>query len=363
MLASSDGVDPASLKPGRDLVLEMPREQGKALPHGVLLDDLLTQEDRAALDREAIERLAEWSNATGGELTFENTSLAHVWEVEFLAETFLPEVRIVRGLEIVLARLDVHELHISGLDEGRRACLKAVLAPAVLIEEHGEPDPPPRYPGILASPWRLSLRGRAVKVALRTIGAPALVRGAVYYSPYWHLAPVLQHLLSDKKLLPVLDPARLPAVPVAELIRLARGGGWVGHPNGLECYQARRRVTHAIHGLRMNPPSHPLDALLAQRALTMLEHRAAETPAFAQRLRRAFRSKRFRMALLPYDSPPEARLVVNAARSAGTPTLVVQHGFGNPEPNDPDKMLADAIAVWSEWDRENSARRLAASCT
>ena len=111
----------------------------------------------------------------------------------------------------------------------------------------------------------------------------------------------------------------------------------------------------AVARLRGRSSEDDLDKLLADRALTLIEHRAAETPAFARRLGKAFGSASLRLAVLPYDSPPETRVVVEAARAAGVPALVVQHGFGQPEPNDPDKTQADAVAVWSDWDRQNLA--------
>ena len=81
----------------RGLMLEIPREHGAALPHGVLLDDLLSLGDRVALDREAIQRLAGWSSTVEPALTFGGVSLAQVWEVELLAEVFLPRFASYEG--------------------------------------------------------------------------------------------------------------------------------------------------------------------------------------------------------------------------------------------------------------------------
>ena len=81
----------------------------------------------------------------------------------------------------------------------------------------------------------------------------------------------------------------------------------------------------------------------------MIAYRAAESLAVASTLRRAFARRKVKLAVLPFDSPPNARLVVHAAREAGIPTLVVQHGFPNGS-HDPDRTLADAVAVWAESD-------------
>jgi hypothetical protein len=91
----------------------------------------------------------------------------------------------------------------------------------------------------------------------------------------------------------------------------------------------------------------------------MLEDRAGDTLAHVRRLRRAFKSRQLIVALLAVDSPPEARLVVCAARDFGVPTLVVQHGFVNePRWTNPDLTVADTAGVWSEVDaRDLRARR------
>lgn len=358
--ATSAGSDPETLVPGRDLALEAPRRHGELLPHGVLLDDLLSAEARDEIDREAIDRLAAWRSRCEAVLTIDGVSLPHVWETELLAEVFLPETRIVSGLLAAFTDGGPRRTEWQDPDAERASCLAAVLAPLRIgLSELGEAVPPPSYPSVLASSRRPSLRYRAVSRALRTVGVPQWVRGTVYLFPYWHLGPVFERLGSSDELRPVLDPSRLPPGPLKALLRNAARGGWVGHANANERRLSRRLVARALSSAAAQAEQpDPLDRLLQTRALRMLEQRAGDTLAAVKRIRAGLGVERVRLALLPFDSPPEARVVVQAARDAEVPTVVVQHGFGTPEPNEPDKSLADTVAVWSDWDVEHSAGRV-----
>ena len=105
----------------------MPRAQGEELPEGVLLDDWLPQGTREALDDEASIRLARWRSRYDEILTRRGVCLPHIWEVELLAEVFLPETRIASGLAAVLAGKGVRRVELHALDPGRVACIRAVL--------------------------------------------------------------------------------------------------------------------------------------------------------------------------------------------------------------------------------------------
>src|SRR4029079_18253519 len=89
---------------------------------------------------------------------------------------------------------------------------------------------------------------------------------------------------------------------------------------------------------------------------------ATHTLANTDRMRRALCSGAVKLAVLPFDSPPDARTVIQAAREAGTPTLVIQHGFFA-EPNEPDWTLADAVAVWSDTGTADLRARLRGTAT
>ena len=167
---------------------------------------------------------------------------------------------------------------------------------------------------------------------------------------YWHLLPLFERLAKIDGLGPVVVPASLPHVGRSRLVRSALDAGWIGHPNAVDRLRSQRQVRAALGAALDAPqPTDPLDRLLDSRAISMLEQRAGDTLAVVDRMRRAFRSSCLKLAVLPFDSPPEARSVIQAARDAGIPTLVVQHGFAG-EPRDPDKSLATAAAVWSEAD-------------
>jgi hypothetical protein len=358
---TSAGLNPRTVEPGRDLVLEMPREQGVDLPFGVLLDDSLSAAGRDAIDREAIAALAAWRKRRDAELTVDGVCLPHIWELELLGEVFLPETRIVSGLQSALSSSGVRRIKLEELDGDRAECLRSVLEPmGIGADLPRRAIPPPRYPSVVASPWQVPLSRRIARPIFRTLGLPQRVRGHVYVLPYWHLRGVFECLGSVDSLTPVLDPSCLPSASVGTLLRSALSGGWVGSPNAVDRRRSRRRLVAALVAARASAgPPDSLPALLDLRALAMLEQRATDTLAVIGQMYKAFASKRVKLALLPYDSPPDARAIVHAAQDAEVPILVVQHGF-YAETNDPDKTLADAVAVWSENDVRNVRERTSA---
>jgi hypothetical protein len=352
----------AGLRPGGDLLLQMPRRWGAALPDGVLLDDLLSQEARQSLDTKATNSLAAWREVRGEQLTIDQICLPEIWEQELLAEVFLPETRIVSGLRDVLSSAQVRSVELEGFDDLRLECIRHVanefgLEMAVV----GPRTAAPTYPSILAAPWRIPLAIRTAKALLGTTGIPRNVRGSVYVLGYWHLVPVIERLAREPRYHPVLDPWHLPRTGVRPLIRMAVEGGWGGRPGRSARREARERVAVAAGAAlaAADPYSDsddPLARLLDVRALSMLQQRAGDYLALAASMRRTFASKRIRAAVLPYDSPPDARSIAQAARENGVPTLVVQHGFFN-EPNDSDKTTSDVAAVWADEDVRQLAGR------
>jgi hypothetical protein len=348
---TSTGLDPQTLAPGRDIVLHMPRQQAQDLASGVLLDDWLDAETRDCIDREAIERLAAWQSRRRRELAFGTLSVSQIWELELLADVFLPETRIVSGIAAAFRDRRPRRLEIESLDAARIACIRAVLGPlGVDVAQQGPSAAAPRYPSVLAAPWRIPLWRRSAAFLFRAVGLPQRVRGEVYFLPYWHLLPVYERLVDSDALQPLLV---FQKTTLRSLARSAARGGWAGRPNAIRRRRSRHRLFAAVAAARRTDgASDSLARLLDIRALAMLEQSAAETLAEFECLRDAFRSKALRLAVLPFDSPPPARMVVQAARDAGVPTLVVQHGFANdPSANDPDLTLADAVAVWSDVDR------------
>lgn len=132
----------------------------------------------------------------------------------------------------------------------------------------------------------------------------------------------------------------------------------MGHPGAAARRRSRRALAEATSRVS-NADGDSLTRLLDERALTMLNMRAGDTLAVVSRLRSACSSRRVKAVVLPFDSPPDARMIVHAARESGVPILVIQHGLAN-EPNEPDKTLADAVAVWSETDLRELRKRTSA---
>jgi hypothetical protein len=342
------GLDARMLEPGRDLVLDMSRRQGDELPVGVLLDDCLSRDVRQAIDRKAIGALAAWRARWDAELTLDGVCIPHIWEVELLAEVFLPETRIVSGLRAALADGARRRIEVEGVDADRANCLATYLRPlGIEVQLSRVPVSRPRYASPLLAPWPSRLPRRIASAILRVTGVPQRVNGEVYFLPYWHLRAVAERLAGS-------DSPRFVADPGLEtfqtLLRISGRGGWVGHPGARKARRSRRLLGAALANARLSvDDSDPLSRMLHLRALAMLEQRAGDTLADVWRMRKAFASGRVKLALLPFDSPPNARAVVQAARETGVATLVVQHGF-HAEPNEPDKTLADVVAVWSEAD-------------
>jgi len=355
-----------TLIPGEDLLLEAPTEHLIEAPEGTLLDDLFTADDRAALESEAFGRLAAWREAHDEQLTVGSARLAWIWEMELLAEVFLPEVRTVAGLVRVARRASVGRVELIGADRETAECLDAALRSAgVEVEVRGVADRPvPSYPGRRANPWPRSLASRLRGAALRPWGIPPLVRGNVLFVPYWHLFDLHRRLLTEPGLTPLHDPFRIPPGPLGGRLRAAATGGWVGRPNALQSRRSRGRVLRALDAMEPvgSDDDSPLGTLLDRRARRLLEQRAGNTPALAEGLERALRRRRVRAVRLAFDSPPDVRTVLTASRAAHRPSLVVQHGY-LAESNDPDKAEADLAAVWSEGDRELLGRRRAGPIT
>ena len=66
-------------------------------------------------------------------VTIDGVCLPHIWEVELLAEVFLPETRVVVGLQAALGKQAVRQVVCEGLDEGRLAALRWALEPGGVV--------------------------------------------------------------------------------------------------------------------------------------------------------------------------------------------------------------------------------------
>ncbi len=66
-----------------------------------------------------------------------------------------------------------------------------------------------------------------------------------------------------------------------------------------------------------------------------------------RKVRRALEAGRVGVVLLPFDGPPEARLVLRAAQALGIPTAVINDGWKGDQ-HQQDGMAADRALAWSE---------------
>ena len=337
---------------GRDLVLEPPPRHLVPAPFGTLLDDHFTMDDRVQLNGEASSRLAAWQADQDAALTVGDACLPWIWEVELMSEVYLPVLRGVQGLRRVLERSLVRHVEVRNADPELAGCLSAALGAAELVVDvdHASAVPVPSYPSLLVNPWKRTLAARLRQGLIRPLGVPGVSRGNVYFLPYWSLQGLHRRLLGEPALVPVHDPFMVPAGPLGWRLRALARGGWSGRPNALQVARSTRRVHRAV-----KPPAATavagLEDLLEIRSRRVLEQRAGDTPAMVRSMARVLSDSRVRGAILPFDSPPFARMVLSACRVTGRPSVLVQHGF-HAEPMDPDKAEADLVTVWSEHDRE-----------
>jgi hypothetical protein len=334
----SAGLDAAALRPGADLVLDPSPEHGLVLPEGVAVDDHLDAAARAAVDREAFAAMAAWRAARGTSLTADGVDLGFVWELELLAGCFLPATR----LRHALAAAGVTAVEGAGLGDE----LLAVAAEAGIDARTaaGAGAAPPLAKAPLPPLARLVTES----------GVPPRVRGEVLALHYWHLEPVWRRLAAQRRPRPVPAGVVLPGLGRADTLRTALRGGWGGHPNAAARRRSAERVATVLDGA--GPPRDALDAL----ALRVLRDRAEGTLARAAHWRRVLSARSLRLVVLPFDSPEDQRVLLGVARDLGLPSLLVQHGF-DAQLNDPDKSIADHVALWSERDRAPVAARSAAT--
>jgi hypothetical protein len=306
----------------------------------VLLDDQLDADARLAIDEEALARLAAWRAHVGPALTIGGVDLSWIWEIELLAEVFLPETRLVHGVRRAFAALEPEAVEAFGFAPDAAAALAQDSGVALELTAEG---PPPRYPTPLGNPWRPPLR-TVVLGRIIDLGIPGPARGRVYAWPYWHLAPLLERLADDL----LLDLRRLPMTLGARRVAAALARGAFAPTPGP---RSRARSAAAVRGaVHAAPPMNgdALDVLLDRRARMMLEQRAGGTLAEVETLARAFRRGGTRTALVPFDSPPEARMILAAARQTGVTSVLVQHGGVYPDLAEGDRTSADLAAVWSQ---------------
>jgi hypothetical protein len=363
IFTTSRGLDPATLVPGEDLVLDGDEAHGLDLAPGVLAHDYLDPETRLAIDDACPDVLDRWAAASARWFTSEGICLPWVWEFELLTDAVLPALCHGLGIRRAVERHQPSSLTVVDADPLTRHVVFAAWGGKTNFAGRGSP-PTPR-----AERARPRLARRARQAALRSVvgvGAPSVLRrDSVLVLGYWHLMPLLDRMLSEPGWRPAIALGK-PANGPWRNLRACAQGGWLGLPGPRERARARRRALAMIEraaasdapaleafGLDLGPALH-------ERTLELARRRLARDVARAPSVRRAFSKRRARRLVIPADTPPDTRLVTQLAQEAGIPVLMVQHGvmlLGQP---DREGEICDDVAVWSSperWLRRHAFRR------
>jgi hypothetical protein len=331
-------LDPAALRVGADLVLDVAPAHGLALEHGVAIEDYFDQAARADIDREALAAAAAWREARGDDVLMDGIDLGYVAEVELLAGCFLPGTLIRRALAAIETRGRVEAI---GFDAAALRALAGLIPPGCELSGCAAPPPP--------APSRGGRRNALVAAAERT-WIPAWPRGEVVCVPYWHLVGVYTQLARDRgKPRPVSSGMGLAGLRWFDVaMALARGG--FGGSSGARARAAGAERVAALAERLARAPAGDDDVARALDgwALAVMARDAGAAPAQFAHFRDVVRKSR--LIVMPFDSPGEQRVLLAAGRTLEIPALVVQHGF-KAGLNDPDMTLSDHVAVWSEHDR------------
>ncbi|MGZ8513194.1 MAG: hypothetical protein ACXWWL_07125, partial [Candidatus Limnocylindria bacterium] len=260
-------------------------------------------------------------------------------------------MRIAAGVERAVTALRPARIEWHGVDREQRASLEATVGRRGTPK--GEEPSGPIYPSSFGVGSRPNARGRLARNAALALGIPGLARGNVLV--HGSLGSTLAATAAGCAFTIVLDPRNLSGLRVRTLASIAARGGWIGAPSLGRRVLARRRLESSLRRLEGRiTASHgePLERFLARRAAELLRQLAAITIADHRVARRALAHGGLRAIVLPFDTPPGARGLIQAARQAGVPALVVQHGFASGAGFIHDGSEGDVAAVWSDADAE-----------
>ncbi len=361
---TSTGLEPASLVPGADLVLELDDAHGVDVAEGVLAHDHLDLASRRAVDEATVDAVARWTQATDGPLTVDGVQLPWIWELDLIQDVFLPTVTDAAALDAALRYHRPAAITLMDREPHTERIVRAVASHRGLpVEVH---PGGPRRAGRRAAKSTLSgprrLRRSAVQAAL-SLGVPSRTRaGSVLFLSYWPLVSLLDKLLAGAGPRPAIWLGKRPAGP-ARSFRAARAGGWVGLPGLVGRARAGRAARRALRAAKSAPDLEvlglPLGEPLHREAMELAHRRAAADLALAPVFRRALAGGRVSKVLLPFDVDPQMRLVASLAREADVRTLLVAHGVYPLRHTVVDMQVADEVAAWSptfgptvwRWDR------------
>lgn len=340
-------------QPGREITLKLAEEHGLDAAHGVVVDDHLDAGMRTLVDADASRALARWRERNDPALTADGLCLPDVLHLALLAYVAVPTLAVATGLRRALENYGSDRVEIERLGAQETRLVRAVATDAGIPLVAREAPPPPRGKAV-----RHSQRGWSPLDGILRIGAPSLPRrGAVLILGYWHLAPLIDRLLAGEGPPPAIFITARPPGP-ARALRSAWAGGVVGAPAPWTVAHARRSLLGALRGIRAPSGVGGIGPALAEelhrRFVAFVGARGPRHLAMGRVLLSVLRSRRIGQVVVPNDTMPEPRLAVLLARSAGVPTLVVQHGlYLAGEDAYPlkegviDLGLADEVAVWS----------------
>jgi hypothetical protein len=344
------------MQPGVDLVAALAQEHGASLPHGTALDDYLGASTRITVDGEAGERYRRWRVKRTEPLTVEGVDLSRIWELEMMAQCFLPAARMLLGLPLALAANAPQNLSLRHFDMGmKRLAREIAMSAGVTGEVASDSDSPAHDP--IRGPRPL------LAAAADVLGLPSRVKGEVVCMPYWSLYPVIQAIAGGtSRLRPVAARVLLPGLGRSRAISVAVRGGWIGVPSSRSRAASRRAVASALQAAGESTPDDPLDAAIDQYALETLGRIAGDTLAHVWHARGGILGRGVRLGVVPFDGEEHARMLLGVLRDAEVPALLVQHGFPARQ-GDPDMGMADHLAIWCEHERSLAPGRDPATVT
>jgi len=330
------------MRAGKDLVLAVAYQHGASLPHGAALDDFLGPTARIAVDTEARALYRNWRADRARDLTLEGADLTSIWELEMMAQCFLPTARLLHSLRPALLTIGTRRLVTRGFDVST-ARLIQLIGSSSGVAVQSESETSSMHDPVRRAPSRLTH-------VINRVGVPPRVRGEIVCMPYWSLDPAIAALARrSRRLRPVAARLLLPGLGVRRAIGVAANGGWMGVAGERLCAASRETVSAAINQVETSGMDDPIGAAIDAYALDTLSRIAGDTLAHVWHARHALAGGSIRLGMVPFDCEERARMLLVATDTAGIPSLLVQHGFlewgGSQE-----MALADHLAIWCERD-------------
>lgn len=346
---TSAGLEPTSLRPGHDLVIEADPIHGTDLPQGTVVDDHLGLEDRREVERVASGATAQWRAQMDPLLTVDGLCLPFIWEA--LIRRQLNRVTLISaGILAAVETYGPDQLELSGGDRATALLVEAVAAASGLSVE-GEPVVSTAAGDGASAPRGRRIR-RAALAPVRRAGIPSHLRqGSVLFVSYWPLEPLLDRMLEQRSgTRPAVFLDKLPS-GVRRALRAAVRGGWVGSPAPSDRRVAGSAAARALKAAEAPPRVEglgvSLGAAVHESIMPFARERITRDLARARMLRRVLARTPPACVVSAWDSEPDARLVVTIAKEAGIRTSILSHGAYLQPTLATDMDLGDEILLWS----------------